>query len=90
METKTTKTINIIPARSLMELRGRDPILQKKRVAAYARVSTDSDEQEKSFEAQKSYFENYIKTAVIGSLSLFLRTMLPLERIQKSVLISCE
>ena len=31
--------------------------IREKRVAAYARVSTDSDEQMGSVEAQKDYFE---------------------------------
>ena len=35
--------------------------VQKKRVAAYARVSTDNPEQLTSFETQKSYFAKYIK-----------------------------
>ena len=33
----------------------------KRRVAAYARVSTDSDDQENSFDAQKTFYERYIK-----------------------------
>ena len=33
----------------------------KRRVAAYARVSTDSDDQENSFEAQKTFYERYIR-----------------------------
>lgn len=35
--------------------------LYEKRVAAYARVSTDSDEQMRSVEAQKDYFEKLIR-----------------------------
>lgn len=35
--------------------------IQKRRVAAYARVSTDSDEQFTSYEAQIDYYTNYIK-----------------------------
>ena len=35
---------------------------QKRRVAAYARVSTDSDEQFTSYEAQIDYYTNYIKS----------------------------
>lgn len=35
---------------------------KKLRVAAYARVSTDSDEQLISLEAQKNHYERYIKT----------------------------
>ena len=34
---------------------------KKIRVAAYARVSTDSDEQLLSLETQKAHYENYIK-----------------------------
>ena len=39
---------------------GRAPTA-KLRVAAYARVSTEKEEQEHSLEAQTDYFENYIK-----------------------------
>ena len=38
-----------------------DPQVQKKRVAAYARVSTDSDEQLGSYEAQVEFYTRYIK-----------------------------
>ena len=34
----------------------------KRKVAAYARVSTDEEEQETSYEAQKEYYERYIKS----------------------------
>ena len=34
----------------------------KKKVAGYARVSTDSDEQFTSYEAQVEYYTNYIKS----------------------------
>lgn len=37
-------------------------IIAKRRVAAYARVSTDRDEQLTSYEAQVSYYTNYIKS----------------------------
>ena len=33
----------------------------KRKVAGYARVSTDSEEQENSYEAQVEYFTDYIK-----------------------------
>ena len=33
----------------------------KRKVAAYARVSTDLDEQQTSYEAQVSYYTDYIK-----------------------------
>ena len=35
--------------------------VQKRRVAGYARVSTDSDEQFTSYEAQVDYYTKYIK-----------------------------
>ena len=37
------------------------PEIKKIRVAAYARVSTEKDEQHNSLEAQKAYFTKYIK-----------------------------
>ena len=37
-------------------------IFKKTRVAAYCRVSTDSDEQELSLDAQKKHYESYIKS----------------------------
>ncbi len=33
----------------------------KRRVAAYARVSTDHEEQQTSYEAQVDYYTNYIR-----------------------------
>ena len=53
--------IEIIPARPIIS----NPIegkLLKKRVAAYARVSTDNEEQETSFEGQQTYYTNLIKS----------------------------
>ncbi|MDR1001964.1 MAG: recombinase family protein [Oscillospiraceae bacterium] len=59
MERKTNVTV--IPAtiglHQRIELR--DPTA-KRRVAAYARVSTDKEEQENSFEAQVDYYTKYI------------------------------
>lgn len=37
-----------------------EPIMRRKRVAAYARVSTSSDEQMESIEAQRDYYSKYI------------------------------
>ncbi len=37
------------------------PIIARKNVAAYARVSTDRDEQQTSYETQVSYYENMIR-----------------------------
>jgi DNA invertase Pin-like site-specific DNA recombinase len=59
---KAAKTITIIPATVKWNspLKG-GGIAAKKRVAAYARVSTDSDEQLSSYEAQVDYYTSYIK-----------------------------
>ena len=35
---------------------------KKKRVAGYARVSTDLEEQQTSYQAQVNYYTNYIKS----------------------------
>ncbi len=55
------KSIRTIPA--TVNLYSASPITetQKRRVAAYARVSTDSEEQLTSYEAQVDYYTNYIK-----------------------------
>lgn len=55
------RTVRTIPA---TRTRFSSPTLarqHKRRVAAYARVSTDSDEQFTSYEAQIDYYTNYIK-----------------------------
>ena len=56
------KIITMVPPR-LQPLTHR-PIenVVRKRVAGYARVSTDSDEQENSYEAQVDYFTEYIQS----------------------------
>lgn len=47
---------------------------RKRRVAGYARVSTDHEDQVTSYEAQVDYYTNYIKGGTIGSLLLSTRT----------------
>jgi site-specific DNA recombinase len=53
----------------------------KLRVAAYCRVSTDSDEQETSYDAQVSHYTEYIH----GSWQVFLRTTVSPAPTLKSV-----
>jgi len=59
--TVTERAVTFIPAtidlhrHSLLDTRS------KRRVAGYARVSTDKDEQETSFEAQVDYYTKYIR-----------------------------
>ena len=46
------------PVMSVLDLR---PLLKKKRVAAYARVSTEKDEQQNSYDAQIDYYTALIR-----------------------------
>lgn len=59
---EVARTVTVIPAKnnSYQIFNENRPI--KKRVAAYARVSTDFDEQISSFEAQRDYYINHIKS----------------------------
>lgn len=52
--------IMIIPAKKQRGNTIKESELKKLRVAAYCRVSTDSDEQETSYEAQVTHYTNYI------------------------------
>ena len=55
------KNVTVIPA--TLDLHTKAPTAErmKRRVAGYARVSTDSDEQFTSYEAQVDYYTNFIK-----------------------------
>lgn len=57
-----TRNVRTIPA--TVNLFNNAPInsVKKRRVAAYARVSTDQEEQLTSYEAQVDYYTNYIKS----------------------------
>ncbi len=55
-----SKVVSIIPAKPIQVIMGLS-IEAKKRVCAYCRVSTDTDEQLSSYEAQVTYYEEYIK-----------------------------
>ena len=54
----TVKTVRIIPAKP--EFTEQATITKTLRVAAYCRVSTDKDEQEKSYETQKNHYTDVI------------------------------
>ena len=54
------KIVTVIPASISMIAGAPLTGVAKRRVAAYARVSTDSTEQENSFEAQCDYYTKYI------------------------------
>jgi len=56
------KAITVIPAVKKFSEISSSSGSEKKRVAAYARVSTDNDEQLSSFEAQRNYYTHFIKS----------------------------
>ncbi len=55
------KSVTTIPAKINKKTAMPIDSPRKRRVAAYARVSTDSEEQATSYEAQVDYYTNYIK-----------------------------
>ena len=59
---QTAKNVTVIPA--TYHAQTHQPATQKacRRVAGYARVSTDSDEQYTSYEAQVDYYTNFIRS----------------------------
>ena len=61
MSRTAARSVTVIPPtiNPLTHLSG--VAVQKRRVAGYARVSTDSDEQFTSYEAQVDYYTQYIK-----------------------------
>ncbi len=56
------KSVTTIPAKINKKMALPIDAPRKRRVAAYARVSTDSEEQATSYEAQVDYYTNYIKS----------------------------
>jgi DNA invertase Pin-like site-specific DNA recombinase len=56
----TAPRVTVIPATPIILFPDGNQQMAKRRVAAYARVSTDKDEQHNSFEAQRDYFSKYI------------------------------
>ena len=59
---RAAKAVTVIPATINPLTRMSTTTVSKRRVAAYARVSTDSDEQFTSYEAQIDYYTQYIKS----------------------------
>ena len=55
-------TIRKIEAKPSILLTQCDGTIRKKRVAAYARVSTEQDEQQSSYETQVNFYTNYIQS----------------------------
>ena len=54
--------ITVIPSKINPQTRIDESIGKKRRVAGYARVSTDQDEQFSSFTAQVDYYTKYIES----------------------------
>ena len=57
----TAPRVTVLPAMRNRFTTASIAAVQKRCVAAYARVSTDSDEQLASYEAQVDYYTHYIK-----------------------------
>ena len=60
-EHKRKKTLVYDPSQQPKDAAG-EIIIRKKRVAAYARVSTEQDAQQNSYEAQINFYTNYIQS----------------------------
>lgn len=58
--TTTKNNVKFMPATIESQMFSPEDQKNKKRVAAYARVSTEQDEQQNSYEAQKTYYTSYI------------------------------
>ncbi len=56
------KNVTVIPATRNMHTKTANTAKVKRKVAAYARVSTDSEEQLTSYEAQVDYYTKYIRS----------------------------
>lgn len=61
MTTMAKNVRKIEPTAPVMSVLDLQPLLKKKRVAAYARVSTEKDEQQNSYDAQIDYYTTLIR-----------------------------
>lgn len=79
--------VMLIPARRQVgnNARKQEEEKPKLRVAAYCRVSTDSDEQATSYEAQVEHYTEYIPKILIGNLPVFMPMTASPALIQKNV-----
>ncbi|AHM57697.1 resolvase domain (plasmid) [Peptoclostridium acidaminophilum DSM 3953] len=59
---RTARAVRMIPATAKLHEPVANNAIGQKRVAAYARVSTDNDEQLSSYEAQVDYYTRHIKS----------------------------
>ncbi len=58
----STRKVNIIQSKADLPFAEENLPHPKRRVAAYARVSTDSEEQLSSYEAQLEFYTHYIQS----------------------------
>lgn len=56
------RRITTIPARADLDITQIEAPIKKRKVADYARVSTDMEEQQTSYSVQIDYYTNYIKS----------------------------
>jgi len=59
---KTMPNVQIIPAKKPVQSAQTATSTTKRKVAAYARVSSDTEEQLNSYDAQVAYYTDYIKS----------------------------
>jgi predicted site-specific integrase-resolvase len=67
----TEKRVTILEPISSQVIYDNTTEAPKLKVAAYARVSTEQDEQQSSYEAQVNYYNQYIRNNLRGNLSAF-------------------
>ena len=77
-------TITMIPAKRRIGSRVVQDEIPKTRVAAYCRVSTDTDEQATSYEAQVEHYTEYSPSAVLPVILLIALTTSESLRIRTS------
>jgi hypothetical protein len=68
------RNIRVIPPNRNIGTQKRTAAVQKTRVAAYCRVSTESEEQETSYEMQVLHYTALIKTIPAGASQAYMRT----------------
>ena len=84
----TAKNVTVIPATFNPQTRRPLKQVTRRRVAGYARVSTDSDEQFTSYEAQVDYYTNYINSNPEWSSSRCIRTKASPVRTPSTAMVS--
>ena len=80
----TEKNIMVIPARKRVGSTAAKEKIKKLRVAAYCRVSTETEEQNSSYEVQVSHYTEFIKKNNEWSLLASLQMMVSLVRTLKA------